>query len=156
MLKLFLQQKDITGKLVWTPGHGGLDYMTITDKNAKAAANCKLSSNQYLLPLFVSQSAALTEVKTMALKEWHTFLDNLEDKDQKFFRKQSGFKPFADQRKMSTFLRLRPPVWFKAIKRSLMSQLTQMCTNHGPTGEYFKQSVWKYRDKPNSFFLCPC
>ena len=37
MLKLFTQRKDITGKLIWTPGHGGLNYMKITDKNAKAA-----------------------------------------------------------------------------------------------------------------------
>ena len=87
MLKLFSQRKDITGKLVWTPGHGRLDYMTIMDKNAKAAANRKLSNNQYLLPLFVSRSAALTEVKTMALKEWHTFLDNLVSRTQNIVTK---------------------------------------------------------------------
>ena len=73
-----------------------------------------------------------------------------------FRSKESGFKPFADRRKTSTFLRLRPPGWFKLINRSLMSQLTQMCTNHAPTGEYFKTSVWKYRDKSPSFFHCPC
>ena len=51
---------------------------------------------------------------------------------------QSGFLPFARSRKGSEFLRLRPPKWFKAINRSSMSTLTQMCTNHAPTGEYFK------------------
>ena len=130
--------------------------MDITDKNAKAAANRDPSVHQFFFPLFVSRSAALTEVETMALKEWHDYLDKLEDNNQKIFRKESGFKPFADKRKTSTFLRLRPPGWFKLINQSLMSQLTQMCTNHAPTGEYFKTSVWKYRDKPPSFFHCPC
>ena len=156
MLQLFTKREDIEGKLVWTPGHGGLDQMTITDKNAKAAANRKLRDQSYLLPLFVSRSAALTEVETQALKEWHKFLDDLEDKDEKIFRPQSGFLPFARSRKTSTFLRLRPPKWFKNITRSHMSQLTQMCTNHAPTGEYFKRCVWKYRDKPPEFFQCPC
>ena len=51
----------------------------------------------------------------MALKEWHNYLNNLEDNNKKIFRKESGFKPFADQWKTSTFLRLRPPGWFKLI-----------------------------------------
>ena len=37
-----------------------------------------------------------------------------------------------------------------------MSTLTQMCTNHTPTGKYFKCHVWKYQNKPLSFFFCPC
>jgi len=53
--------------------HGGLDHMTLTDKNAKAAANSP--SGRYLLPLFVSRSAALSEVESLAIKEWHTHLD---------------------------------------------------------------------------------
>ena len=130
--------------------------MTITDKKARAAANMKLRDDQYLLPLFVSRSAALTDVETQALREWHEFLDSLEDNDKRIFRPESGFLPFARAHKTSTFLRLRPPRWFKSIQRSLMSRLTQMCTNHGPTGEYFKRCVWKYKDKPSSFFLCPC
>ena len=59
--------------------------MTITDKNARATANRKLLDHQYLLPLFVSRSAALTDVETQALREWHEFLNNLEDKDKKIF-----------------------------------------------------------------------
>ena len=156
MLQLFTEHKDVKGKLVWTPGHGGLDHMTITDKKACAAANMKLRDDQYLLPLFISQSVALTDVETQALREWHKFLDHLEDKDKQIFRPESGFLPFARARKTSTFLRLRPPRWFKSIQRSLMSRLTQMCTNDGPTGEYFKRCVWKYKDKPSSFFHCPC
>ena len=154
--QLFSERPDVTGSLVWTPGHSGLDQMKITDKNAKAAANMKIRDSRYLLPLFVSHLAALTEVETQALKEWHKFLDDLKDKDQKIFRPQSSFLPFARNRKTSTFLRLRPPKWFKSIKRSIMSTLTQMCTNHAPTGEYFKKSVWKYQNKPDSFFQCPC
>jgi len=80
--------------------------MTFTDKMAKAAANLKVNTSGYLLPLFVSRSAALSEIEMIALKEWHTFLDNLEDKDEKIFRKESGFKPFADTQIGSTFLRL--------------------------------------------------
>ena len=129
--------------------------MTFTDEMAKAVANRKVGTSGYLLPLFVSRSAALSEIKTIALKEWHTFLGNLEDKDEKIFRKESGFKPFANARMGSTFLRLRPPKWFKAIDHPTMSQLTQMCTNHAPTGEYFKHTVWTYQDKPSSFYLCP-
>jgi len=53
-------------------------------------------------------------------------------------------------------MKLRPAKWFKSITRKHMSQLTQMCTNHAPTGEYFKRNVWKYQDKPASFFHCPC
>jgi len=44
----------------------------------------------------------------------------------------------------------------KLINRSSMSTLMQMCTNHAPTGEYFKCHVWKYQNKPPSFFMCPC
>ena len=96
------------------------------------------------------------ELETSALTEWHNYLDKLEDEDKKIFRPESGFKPFASSRKTSMFMRLRPAKWFKAIDRSTMSQLTQMCTNHAPTGEYFKRCVYKYQDKPSSFFLCPC
>ena len=156
MHTLFTEQSDIKGTLLWTPGHRGLDHMDITDKNARAAANCDLSERQYFFPLFVLRSAALTEVETMALKEWHDYLNKLEDNNQLIFQKESGFKPFANKRKTSTFLRLRPPSWFKLINQSLMSQLTQMCTNRAPTGEYFKTSVYKYHDKPQSFFHCPC
>jgi len=156
MLELFSARKDVIGKLVWTPGHHGLDQMTLTDKNARSAAKRKLPESGYLLPFFVSRSAALTEVETQALKEWKEKLEKLEDEDKKIFRKQSGFQPFARSTKTSTFLRLRPAAWFKSINRSLMSQLTQMCTNHAPTGEYFKKCVWKYRDKDPTFFLCPC
>ena len=156
MFHLFSQRSDITGDMEWTPGHGGLDHMTITDRLAKSAANCTLAMHNYLFPLFVSRSAALTEVEMMALKEWHDFLDNLEDNNKKVFRSQSGFLPFARACKPSAFVRLRPPKWFKDIDRRLFSQLTQMCTNHAPTGEYFKKAVWKYKDKPPSFFLCPC
>ena len=98
MFTLFNERKDIKGTLLWTPGHGGLDHMNITDKNARAAANRNLPSNLYFFPLFVSRSAALTEVETMALKEWHQYLDKLEDNDEKIFRKESGFKPFADRK----------------------------------------------------------
>ena len=155
MHKLFSARSEITGKLVWTPGHGGLDQMNITDKNAKAAAESKRG---YVLPLFVSRSAALSEIESLALKEWHQHLDKLEDKDANIFRPKSGFKPFADtsRRPSSTFMKRKPAKWFKTIKRSLMSQLTQMCTNHAPTGEYFKTCVWKYQGKPDSFFHCPC
>ena len=38
MHALFSQQKDIKGTLLWTPGHSGLDYMNIMDKNARAVA----------------------------------------------------------------------------------------------------------------------
>ena len=130
--------------------------MTFTDKKAQAVANMKLHNNQYLLPLFISRLAALTNVETQALREWHKFLDHLKDKDEQIFRPESGFLPFTHARKTSMFLRLRPPRWFKSIQRSLMSHLTQMCTNHGSTGEYFKCCVWKYKDKLSSFFLCPC
>ena len=65
--------------------------------------------------LFVSRSAALTEVETMALKEWHDYLNELEDNNQKIFQQQSSFKPFVDKQKTSTFLRLRPLGWFKLI-----------------------------------------
>jgi len=41
MLQLFTEQLDVEGTLLWTPGHGGLNQMKITDKNAKAAANMK-------------------------------------------------------------------------------------------------------------------
>ena len=108
------------------------------------------------VPHFISRSSALAEVETMALKEWHTFLDDLEDNDKKIFRAESGFLPFARARKTSDFMKLRPPKWFKKINRSSMSTLTQMCTNHAPTGEYFKRHVWKYQNKPPSFFFCPC
>jgi len=59
--------------------------MMITNKNTKTTANIRCRDNGYLLPLFVSCSAALTKVETQALKEWHKFLDGLEDKDQKIF-----------------------------------------------------------------------
>jgi len=72
------------------------------------------------------------------------------------FRPASGFLPFARAHKTSDFIKLRPPKWFKLINRSSMSTLTQMCTNHAPTGEYFKRHVWKYQNKPPSFFFCPC
>jgi len=130
--------------------------MTFTDKAAKAAANWRVGPSGYLLPLFVSRSAALSEIKVVALHEWHRFLNDLEDKDKKIFRDESGFKPFADSRISSTFLRLRPAKWFKSVERTTMSQLTQMCTNHTPTGEYFKCAVWKYRDRPPTFYHCPC
>ena len=32
----------------------------------------------------------------MALKEWHHYLDKLEDNNKKIFRKERSFKPFAD------------------------------------------------------------
>jgi len=128
--------------------------MTLTDKNAKAAANS--SSGRYLLPLFVSRSAALSEVEALAIKEWHAHLDTLEDVHKGIFRGDSGFQPFANNLRVSTFMTRKPAKWFSAIKRSTMSQLTQMCTNHAPTGEYFKRCVWKYQDKPTSFFHCPC
>jgi len=157
MLELFKERRnDIVGRLVWTPGHGGLDQMSITDKNAKAAANRKIPESGYLLPLFVSRSAALTEIEVVALRDWHAYLNDLEDKDASIFRPKSGFKPFTDGRKTSTFLKLKPQKWFKRITRPLMSQLSQMCTNHAPTGEYFKQCVFKYQDKPSSFFQCRC
>ena len=41
MFQLFSERPDITGSMVWTPGHGGLDQMKITDKNTKKAANMK-------------------------------------------------------------------------------------------------------------------
>ena len=156
MLKLFTERPDVNGSLVWTPGHGGLDQMKITDKNARAAANSKIPNSRRLFPLFVSRSAALSEVESLALREWHTYLDNLEDRDEKIFRKQSGFKPFADGRKTSTFMKTKPAKWFKSITRSTMSRLTQMCTNHAPTGEYFKYAVFKYQDQPREFFQCSC
>jgi len=156
MIRLFTFRPDITGSMVWTPGHAGLDQMKTTDKNARTAANMKCRDSGYLLPHFVSRSSALAEVETMALKEWNTFLDDLEDSDKKIFRAESGFLPFARARKTSDFLKLKPPKWFKKINRSSMSTLTQMCTNHAPTGEYFKSSVWKYQNKPPSFFFCPC
>ena len=93
---------------------------------------------------------------TMALNDWNDYLDRLEDKDEKIFWPQGGFFPFAQQWKSSTFMRLRPTKWFKSITRKRMSQLTQMCTNHAPMGEYFKRNVWEYQDKPTSFFHCPC
>ena len=77
MLQLFAERPDVTGSLVWTPGHGGLDQMKITDKNAKKATNLKCRDSGYLLPLFISRSAALTEVETQALAEWHTFCHNI-------------------------------------------------------------------------------
>ena len=52
MHQLFSSRSDVRGQMVWTPGHGGLDHMTLTDKNAKAATNS--TSGRYLLPLFVS------------------------------------------------------------------------------------------------------
>jgi len=64
MLQLFSERPDIEGTLLWTPGHGGLDQMKITDKNTKAAANMKCRDSGYLLPLFVSRSSALTKVET--------------------------------------------------------------------------------------------
>jgi len=154
MHTLFSSRGDVIGRLIWTPGHGGLDHMTLTDKNAKAAANS--SSGQYLLPLFVSRSATLSEVEALAIKEWHAHLDALEDAHKGIFRGNSGFRPFTDNLEASTFMTRKPAKWFSAIKRSTMSQLTQMCTNHAPTGEYFKRCVWKYQDKPTSFFHCPC
>jgi len=128
--------------------------MTLTDKNAKATTNS--SGGRYLLPLFVSRSAALSEVEALAIREWHAHLDSLEDAHKGIYRGSSGFRPFADNLKASTFLTRKPAKWFKMIKRSTMSQLTQMCTNHAPTGEYFKRCIWKYQDKPTSFFHCPC
>jgi hypothetical protein len=153
MFKLFSERKDVTGRLVWTPGHGGLEPMTITDKNAKTAAN---ANRGYVMPTFVSRSAAVSEVESLAIKDWHAHLDKLEDANTNIFRRESGFYPFASHRKTSTFLKRRPAKWFTTITRSTMSQLSQMCTNHAPTGEYFKRCVWKYKDKPSSFFQCPC
>jgi len=75
MHRLFSKRTDITGQMLWTPGHRGLDHMDITDKKARQAANWKLKESGYLLPLFVSRSAAVTEVETMALKDWNDFLD---------------------------------------------------------------------------------
>ena len=105
---------------------------------------------------FVSRSAAVSKIETEALREWHDFLDDLETRDDKIFRPQSGFFPFASNRRSSTLLALKPAKWFKNIKRSLMSQVTQLCTNHAPTGEYFKRCVWKYKDQPETFFQCGC
>jgi len=67
MHTLFSAQDDVRGRLVWTPGHGGLDHMMFTNKKTKAAANS--SSGRYLLPLFISRSAALSEVEALAIKE---------------------------------------------------------------------------------------
>ena len=162
MLELFTKRSDITGDLVWTPGHGGLHHMNITDKNAKRAANSNIVNSKRLFPLFVSRSSALEEVNTLALKEWHTHLDNLEDKKEGIFREtegripRSGFRPFADQRRFAAFGKTKPAKWFKSITRPLMSQLTQMCTNHAPTGEYFRFAVWKYQNKPREFYQCSC
>jgi len=157
MHTLFTTRTDVTGDLVWTPGHKGLDHMTFTDKQAKSAANTiRKGRFKFVLPLFVSRSAALSKIKADALKEWHDFLDELETGDDKIFRPQSGFFPFASNRRSSTFLALRPAKWFKNIKRSLMSQVTQLCTNHAPTGEYFKRCVWKYKNEPEAFFQCKC
>jgi len=136
MHTLFSTRDDVTGRLVWTPGHGGLDHMTLTDKNARATTNS--SSGQYLLPLFISRSAALSEVETLAINKWHAHLNSLEDDHKGIFRGSSGFRPFTDSLKSSTFLTQKPAKWFKTIDRSTMSRLTQMCTNHTPTGEYFK------------------
>ena len=133
MHRLFSERKDITGNMLWTPGHGGLEHMNITDKKARNAANHKVKESGYLLLLFVSRSAAVTEVETMALKDWNEYLNKLEDNDEKIFRPQGDFFPFAQQRKSSTFMKLRPAKWFKSITRKPMSQLTQMCTNHAPT-----------------------
>ena len=102
MIRLFTSRPDITGTLLWTPGHGGLDQMKVTDKNACAAANMKCCDSGYLLPHFVSRSSALTEVETMALKEWRDFLEDLEDHDKKIFRPASGFLPFARARRLPT------------------------------------------------------
>jgi len=35
MHRLFSERKDITGCMLWTPGHGGLEHMNITIKNTK-------------------------------------------------------------------------------------------------------------------------
>jgi len=89
--------------------------MTFTDKATKAAANHKVNPSGYLLPLFVSHSAALSEIEVVALHKWHKFMDNLEEENKKIFHNKSGFKPSADSRVGSTFLRLRPAKWFKSI-----------------------------------------
>ena len=162
MLELFTKRSDVTGDLVWTLGHGGLHYMNITDKNAKRAANSNIVNSGRLFPLFVSRSSALEEINSLALKEWHSHLDNLEDKKEGIFREtegripRSGFRPFADQRRLAAFGKTKPAKWFKSITRPLMSQLTQMCTNHAPTGEYFQFAVWKYQNKPKEFYQCSC
>ena len=131
--------------------------MNITDKSAKAAAKAAAKyPSRCLLPLFVSRSSNKSDLDKNTIDAWNGLLDDLEDRDQRVFRRESGFYPFAKDRKLSTFVALRPPKWFKSIKRSLMSQLTQMCTNHAPTGEYFKRCVWKYRNKPAEFFQCSC
>ena len=104
----------------------------------------------------VSRSEALSEVERIALQEWHAHLDSMEDSGTGIFRRASGFFPFADDRRSSVFLKRKPPKWFKTISRPLMSQLSQLCTNHAPTGEYFRHAVWKYQDRPRSFFECGC
>ena len=50
MLHLFSQWINVWGKMEWTPGHGGLDHMTITDKNTKAATNHATKTQQYPFP----------------------------------------------------------------------------------------------------------
>ena len=119
MQQLFSSRSDVRGRLVWTPGHGGLDHMTLTDKNAKAAANS--TSGRYLLPLFVSRFTALSEIESLALREWHDHLNLLEGTKQKIFRKDSGFYPFSGNRHSSTFVQRKPAKWFKTITHSLMS-----------------------------------
>ena len=153
MLKIFSSLPYVSGEVLWTPGHGGLDPMIITDSNAKSAANSRLP---LVFPLFVSRSAALSDIEVLALREWHAHLDSLEDSKSGIFRPSSGFKPFADDLRSSVFGKTRPAKWFKNISRPLMSRLSQMCTNHAPTGEYFKRSVWKYHDRPPPFFMCSC
>jgi hypothetical protein len=155
MLRLFTSRRDVCGRMVWTPGHGGLDHTEFTDQMARLASR---QGDRFALPPFYSRSAALTEVQATALRSWHAHLDRMEDRREKIFCLESGFHPFPHKhgKKSTTFLRNNPPKWFKNISRGLMSRLTQMCTNHAPTGEYFKRSVWKYRDKPSSFFECLC
>ena len=52
--------------------------------------------------------------------------------------------------------RVPSPLFTSPTHMYRMSTLTQMCTNHAPIGEYFKSSVWKYQNKPDAFFHCPC
>ena len=76
MLKIFSSLPSVSGEALWTPGHGGLDAMRITDSNAKSAANSRLP---LVFPLFISRSAALSDIEVLALREWHSHLDTLED-----------------------------------------------------------------------------
>ena len=141
LLNIFNKFTCLKGRAHWTPGHGGVPQMKVTDALAKKACKPRCHPQCRFLLKFMSRSAALTLLERKTKTRWRKIKD-----DTEIGKRSGSYKTFPYLE-----LRLRPPPWFKSISRPIMSRLTQFTSNHGYIGEYFHG----FNIEKDSY-KCPC